>query len=126
MRHTAATYAMDHGANTKEIAQMLGHKSTKHTERYAKRLGMERKRQTAAIMERRVSRKDQVTSNSGCLTASHYRPIEPPTAIEPPTGTNPGPPPAPAPPNGREVPANDSPRMASSSVTVICACARFQ
>ena len=58
MRHTAATNVINRGGTTKDAAEMLGHKSTRHTERYARKLGMERKRQTAALMEQMGQRQE--------------------------------------------------------------------
>jgi integrase len=51
MRHTAATNVVNRGGTTKDAAEMLAHTSTRHTERYARHLNMERKRQTAERME---------------------------------------------------------------------------
>lgn len=52
LRHTAANYCVNKGGNTKDASVMLGHVTTRHTERYTKRLGLERKAQTAALMEK--------------------------------------------------------------------------
>ena len=51
LRHSAATFVINRGGTTKDAAEMLAHQSTRHTERYARRLGLERKRETAARME---------------------------------------------------------------------------
>jgi integrase len=59
LRHTAATNVINRGGTTKDAAEMWGHRSTGHTERYARKLGMDRKRQTAELTEQTGQRQDQ-------------------------------------------------------------------